>query len=306
MYLLKKSCTAISDALFKREAKSPPRLIMTLLVKNEAALLEGNILFHKAMGVDAFIITDNNSTDSTPDIIQKYVDKGWVVESIKEHGTDYRQKKWVDRMIMKARYSHSADWVINADADEMWYSPVGNLKAEMRGDKSVLRCRVVNMYPTPDCELWQRREAVRPLAQGVEYDLSPYNIFTKYSYKVAHSVIGYIKISMGNHKVTMLPKRQRDSEIVIFHYNILSGKQFVAKMENGGRQMEQHPKKSVGVHWRYFYKLYKAGMLEEEYNRVIGVKYYDEFCQRGYIYDDPRPADVFKSVDFGTEIDKKQ
>ena len=35
-----------------------PKLIMTLLVKNEAELLAQNLRFHRAMGVDAFIITD--------------------------------------------------------------------------------------------------------------------------------------------------------------------------------------------------------------------------------------------------------
>lgn len=49
---------------------------MTLLVKNEEGMLEENLQFHKAMGVDGFIITDNNSTDSTPDIIRKYKQKG--------------------------------------------------------------------------------------------------------------------------------------------------------------------------------------------------------------------------------------
>ena len=53
---------------------------MTLLVKTKKGMLEENLQFHKAMGVDGFIITDNNSTDSTPDIIRKYKQKGWIKE----------------------------------------------------------------------------------------------------------------------------------------------------------------------------------------------------------------------------------
>ena len=66
---------------------------MTLLVKNEESMLEENLLFHKAMGVDSFIITDNNSTDSTPEIIRKYKQKGWIKEVIEEKATDYEQKR---------------------------------------------------------------------------------------------------------------------------------------------------------------------------------------------------------------------
>ena len=60
---------ALADlpASFRRTRK--PRLVMTLLVKNEEDMLERNLCFHKRMGVDAFIVTDNNSTDRTPEII---------------------------------------------------------------------------------------------------------------------------------------------------------------------------------------------------------------------------------------------
>lgn len=37
------------------------KLFMTLLVKNEEGMLEENLQFHKAMGVDGFIITDNKT-----------------------------------------------------------------------------------------------------------------------------------------------------------------------------------------------------------------------------------------------------
>ena len=66
---------------------------MTLLVKNEAELLETNLRFHHAMGVDAFVVTDNGSTDATPDIIRRYVEKGWIVAHIVEPDTGYHQKE---------------------------------------------------------------------------------------------------------------------------------------------------------------------------------------------------------------------
>ena len=34
-------------------------------------------------------------------------------------------------MIWKAKTIYKADWIINADADELWYSPSGNLKTDL-------------------------------------------------------------------------------------------------------------------------------------------------------------------------------
>lgn len=100
------------------------------------------------MGVDGFIITDNNSTDRTSEIIRKYKEKGWVKEVIEETATNYEQKEWVDRMIWKAKTVYKADWVINADADELWYSPSGNLKTELSATHvNVLNCEMRSVYP---------------------------------------------------------------------------------------------------------------------------------------------------------------
>lgn len=119
LYLLKKVGFALAESFKAFRLTPSPRLIMTLLVKNEEDVLEDNLLFHKAMGVDGFIITDNNSTDRTSEIIRKYKEKGWVKEVIEETATNYEQKEWVDRMIWKAKTVYKADWVINADADEL-------------------------------------------------------------------------------------------------------------------------------------------------------------------------------------------
>ncbi len=298
LYMAKKALTAVVDSLRRRKKEGAPKLIMTLLVKNEALRLEHNLLFHKAMGVDEFIITDNNSTDSTPRIIQKYVDKGWVVESIKEPGSGHRQKVWVDRMIWSAKNNHSADWVINADADEMWYSPSKDLKSEMSEGDNILKCRVVNVYPEEGFDFWEWDEVVHPIPmpERSRFNLSPFHIFKGYTYKVAHETRGYIKISEGNHKVLMLPSRKRGSEITIYHYNILSQNQFVKKMREGGEQIKLNPHKSVATHWRYFYKLYEEGRLEEEYERVIGRQDIDDLRKDGYIYRDNHVAEIFKEI----------
>lgn len=276
---------------------SHPKLIMTLLVKNEGDVLEENILFHKTMGVDAFIITDNNSTDNTKDIISKYREKGWVVDVIEETATDYEQKQWVDRMILLARNRHQADWVVNADADELWYSPSGNIKNELLHTSSnVLRCTVQSVYPEENLPFWQWNEIIRPVMEQEKYGLSIYSIFERQNKKVIHRTDGYIQISMGNHKVAMFPKRVSDSDIRVYHYNVRGKAHFMAKMINGGRQLEQHKSKHGGRHWRYFYELYKEGRLEEEYRKVIGQDCIEALRADGYVVEDNTIPSIFSKI----------
>lgn len=57
--LLSKIGHVISEFPLAFKQTKEVKLFMTLLVKNEEGMLEENLQFHKAMGVDGFIITDN-------------------------------------------------------------------------------------------------------------------------------------------------------------------------------------------------------------------------------------------------------
>lgn len=270
-----------------------PKLIMTLLVKNEEDIIEQNILFHHQMGVDAFIVTDNNSTDKTMEILLKYKEKGWIVEIIEEKSTGYEQKRWVDNMIMLAKKKYKAEWVINADADEFWYTSLGSLKREMtdiRGNVLTTRMKVV--YPIEGEGWGQWDETVRPISKKkiMELGLSPYCVFRKNRSKVAHRTSGYLHISMGNHKVAMFPRKKEESNITIYHYMWRGHEHFIQKIINGGKELEKHSSQHGGAHWRYFYDIYKKGQIEEEYRKVFAISYVEELRNNGYLVkDNPVP-----------------
>ena len=296
-YFLKKVGVALiqSHRLFQKSAS--PKLIMTLLVKNEEFMLEQNLLFHKSMGVDFFIVTDNNSTDCTLDILHKYQEKGWILEIIEEKGENYNQKKWVDSMIWKAKTVYHADWVINADADELWYSPSKNIKNELVEAKgNVLACTVNSIYPEEGKPFWKWDYRVGYVMDHELYNLSQHSIFERQNKKVIHRTDGYLQISMGNHKVKMFPIWKEKGSVVVYHYPIKGKMFFIEKMINGGRQLEQRKKKRVGRHWRYFYQLYKENRLEEEYDRVIGAEFFHQLQEDGYLTHDSTISDYFSSV----------
>lgn len=275
-----------------------PRLIMTLLVKDEEAVLEQNLIFHHAMGVDGFIVTDNNSTDRTPEIIERYKAKGWILESIYEPHSGYEQKRWVDRMVMIAKKRYKADWVINADADEFWWTPLGSLKEEMaHTHANVLRTEMRVVYPYEGQPWTAWRDTVRPLpeAERAALGLSPYTIFAPNRSKVAHRTAGYLHIAMGNHKVAMFLRRRHMSGIKVYHYIWHGHDHFLRKVINGGRELEKHSSKHGGQHWRNLYNIYKEGHLEEEYARIFALEHLEDFRQRGLLVTDCPVPEILTS-----------
>ena len=70
-------------------------------------------------------------------------------------------------------------------------------------------------------------------------------------------------------------------------------------MINGGKQLEQNPKKHGGRHWRYFYQLYKEGLLEAEYGKVVGTASFDQLKRDGFIQIDSTIPEFFAVLNEG-------
>ncbi|MGN0234446.1 MAG: glycosyltransferase family 2 protein [Bacteroidaceae bacterium] len=294
IYTIKKIIHAFLDLPSSLGHSPHTRLIMTLLVKNEADILEQNILFHKRMGVDWFIITDNASTDSTPQIIEKYVKKGWVLQYIQEPASGYEQKKWVDRMVWLAKKRYKADWIINADADEFWFPVKGNLKTLIPSKHfGILSAKVRNVCPEEGKPYWEWENVAFEVPNPEEYDLSPYSLFSRHYKKVMHRTSGYIQISMGNHKVTMFPHKEKQGNIIIYHFPVRNKEHFIQKMINGGQQLEKHRGKHGGRHWRYLYTIYKKGGLCQEYDRMVGTKFREQLIRDGFLQPDENLKKLF-------------
>ena len=268
------------------EKKLGRRLIMTLLVKNEDDIVDETIKFHLNSGVDFIIATNNNSTDKTRDILLKYQQRG-VLELIDEAGENFDQVKWVDRMIRIAIDKYKADWIINVDADEFWYSQYGNLKLAMPEPKDFNAVYVNCLHIAHSNE-----------NNGGEFAV-PLNVKGNYmhNWKCFHTAKGYELIAGGNHDVKMkfgYKKYYATLDVFVFHFWVRSYEQHERKVINTFEAIEKGVRDGVhsmdfGSHIRNNYKLYQEGKLKESYRSMVAGSNSDiidnrlhDFIKNGY------------------------
>jgi hypothetical protein len=95
------------------------KVISTMVVRDEADVVDAQIAFHMSAGVDFVIVTDHGSQDGTTDILESYAREGHLLR-IPESGVA-RESEWRTSMVQMAATAHAADWVISGAADEFWW-----------------------------------------------------------------------------------------------------------------------------------------------------------------------------------------
>jgi hypothetical protein len=100
---------------------------MVYKVRDEADILEDNLRYHRALGVDFFVIVDTGSTDGTLEILERY-ERARLVRLERVQGGIHDMKRGGEEEITRIASEMGADWVIHNDADEFWWPAVGNLK----------------------------------------------------------------------------------------------------------------------------------------------------------------------------------
>ena len=175
------------------------KVVMTLLVRDEAEIVDAQIAFHLHAGVDFVIATDNCSTDGTTEILERY-ERAGRLRLLRERGDDMRQDAWVTRMARLAATEHGADWVINSDADEFWWPRSGSLKdvlALVPARYGIVRGCWRHFLPRPDDgSFFAERMTVRLAAPAHPGDKE--TIFHAHQ-KVAHRAHPEIEVEPGNH-----------------------------------------------------------------------------------------------------------
>jgi Glycosyl transferase family 2 len=100
---------------------------MVYKVRDEADILEDNLRYHHAQGVDFFVIVDTGSTDGTVEILERY-ERAGLVKLERTEGGIHDMKRGGEEEITHMASEMGADWVIHNDADEFWWPVTGTLK----------------------------------------------------------------------------------------------------------------------------------------------------------------------------------
>ena len=246
-------------------------LVLTLLCRDEADILESMLRFHFDQGVDQVIVTDNGSVDGSLEILQRFERKGRLrLPQEAQHNHD--QAIWVTRMARMAAREFNASWVINSDADEFWWPRDGTLRSALEATPDGQQAWSVertNFLPPPrnghDRRPFHQRQTLRER-------LSCNSIGEPLPPKVIHRAHPDVAVSDGNHSAKLNGQRLQAppcEAIEILHLPIRSYGQLERKIRQGAEALERNERisKGVGHSWRSLYRNHlQVGTLPAYYD----------------------------------------
>ncbi len=256
------------------------RLAMSFLVKNEADIIEDNIRFHAAQGVQCFAVMDNGSDDGTREILENLKTE-FDLHVIDQPDQSYQQALWMTELAEYCRTQLKADLVISNDADEFWQTEgEGSLHDYLNSIDSVVTVRRYNMALDSSVlrENYHYSDASLRVKNPIFYDSSAQinetavaMLLIKISPKTIVNPHGLIRLKGGNHRAKhgwRLINARTEPGICVHHYPIRSYKQFERNIQNRKRLLETTDAK-MGDHYRRWVRILNEGRLQEEFDRFI-------------------------------------
>jgi hypothetical protein len=240
------------------------KVVMTLMVRDEADIIERQLDFHLAAGVDFFVVTDHESADGTSEILERFVRRG-LLHRIPVVSPVAYQAEWVTDMARMAAVDFGADWVINSDADEFWWPWGGDLKnalARVPERYGIAQTFVRAFLPREGEGDFAERMTVRfaPSAP-INSPFSPFRV----NVRLVHRASPDIVVGRGNAtlQTSLLPLPGR-SPVETLHFPVRSFQQFERKFL---LHYETDGARRRGEHVRAF-EAAKAGRLEDLYDEI--------------------------------------
>lgn len=223
------------------------KIVATILMKDEEDIIAANIEHHIQQGVSQFIITDNNSSDKSRSIAEKYPE---VIEIIDEPENTHNQTKWVTRMAQMA-CKLSPDWIVHLDADEFWCGLMS-----LRGHPGkVVTSECMYLHP--------------PTSNGdMRYYLDFNHIPIPQECKIVHRPDPNFVITHGNHGVENCDDIEFTRKVYRHHYPVRSYEQWARKAK-GHEALSR--RKSICERWEKWYNLLQEDKLEKEYQKLTDL-----------------------------------
>jgi hypothetical protein len=277
------------------------KLVMTLLARDEADIVDAQIKFHLNAGVDFVIATDNLSQDGTTEILESYAKAGQL-HLIREDGEYLRQAEWITRMGRLAATELGADWVIHSDADEFWWPRGDSLKEVLTSIPSrygIVRALLRHFVPRPDDgSPFAERMIVRMSSSSPIND--PRSLFRP-NLKIIHRADADVNVSIGAQRLIdspLIPLRGW-YPIEFFHFPVRS-------LEQCGRKyahQQTGPGETPSPYYDRVRELIDEGRLEEVYGSlVVDDGALDRGLEEGSLVLDTRLRDALRTLDEGKPL----
>jgi hypothetical protein len=268
------------------------KLVLTLVVRDEADVIESQLEYHLNAGVDFVLATDHSSSDGTTEILRRYEREG-VLRLFEVNG-EVRESDWRTRMARLAATDHAADWIVNTDADEFWLSRGGTLKETFEavphavGVVWALTCHFV---PRPeDGRSFAERMTVRYRPQAALNDpTSPYRPHAKAAHRADPDII----VWFGSHRLTSkLAPLPAWHPADVFHFPFRSLEQYERKSVRRARGDKPLGQYVRGLQAR------ERGRVADVYRQLVlddeGVA---RGIRNGSLVDDTRLRDALRDRD---------
>jgi len=235
-----------------------PRIIMTLLVRNEQDVIAENILFHYHQGVDGFIVMDNLSTDATVEVVRDLA-HSIPIELRHQQDDTYSQSDWVTEMARAAATDHGADWVINNDADEFWLFPDFDLRSYLHRFSTDVSGVILQRHNAVLIrgESWNGFEA-HPSSSLLFERQSLNQLGSPLPGKCLHRASAQVTVQQGNHGVSGLPGQTVHCDRAsILHFPYRRFEQYQSKIRLGGAAYARNTQlqAAIGRTWREQHKI---------------------------------------------------
>ena len=276
------------------------KLVMTLLARDEADVIEAWLAFHLNAGADFVIATDNRSEDGTTDVLETYAREGHV-HLLREAGDDLRQNEWVTRMARLAATDFAADWVINSDVDEFWWprgASLGDVLAAVPERYGTVGAFLRTFGPPPDGGdgSFAERMTVRFSALAPIND--PASLF-KPIRKVVHRAHPEIQVTRGNHALVDSPFAPLRGwyPIEVFHFPLRSHAQCERKATLQGTAFEKYVARPPTAYHANMFAALKSGKIAEYYDALVLAE--DELergLEQGRLVQDTRLRDALRTL----------